>query len=69
MKKRNIFIKTLLLLLAIVLVSCSEDLLDVNDNPNNPPVSTPSLTLPVAQQQFAALNATSMMYLGQLYAV
>lgn len=45
-------------------ISCSEDFLDVNDNPNNPPVSTPGLTLTVAQENFATLNATSMNYLG-----
>tara|TARA_R110002051_G_scaffold320565_1_gene406122 strand:- start:2545 stop:3999 length:1455 start_codon:yes stop_codon:yes gene_type:complete len=48
----------------ILSVSCSE-YLDVNDNPNDPPISTPSLTLPVAQASLANLNARSMTYLGQ----
>ena len=66
MKTKKITIKSaFLLLLTLGVVSCSEDFLDVNDNPNNPPISTPSLTLPVAQQDFVALNATSMVYLGQ----
>lgn len=49
--------------LALVSVGCS-DFVDVNDNPNNPPISTPSLTLPVAQQDFTALNARTLTYLG-----
>ena len=49
---------------AAVTISCSEDFLDVNDNPNDPSVSTPGLTLTVAQQNFAALNANSMNYMG-----
>src|SRR5690606_939686 len=36
--------------------------------PNDPSVSTPRLNLPVAQQNFAALNAQSMTYLGQFFA-
>lgn len=66
MKTKKILFKITLLLLAVVgVVGCSDDFLDVNENPNNPPISTPSLTLPVAQQNFAALNGTSMVYLGQ----
>jgi hypothetical protein len=48
-------------------VSCS-DYLDVDTNPNNPDISTPSLTLPVAQRDLASLNATQMTYLGQFMA-
>jgi hypothetical protein len=66
MKTKKIILKsTFLLLLSLGVASCSDDFLDVNDNPNDPPISTPSLTLPVAQQTFAALNGTSMVYLGQ----
>ena len=50
----------------MILSSCSKDFLDVNENPNNPSVSTPGLTLPVAQQTFAELNGTTMMYLGNM---
>ena len=49
---------------AAVAISCSEEFLDVNDNPNNPSESTPGLTLTVAQQHFATLNAEDMNYLG-----
>ena len=49
---------------AAIAISCSEEFLDVNNNPNNPPVSTPGLTLTVAQEYFATLNSTSMNYLG-----
>jgi len=65
MKLKNIFIKPLLLLAGVAVIGCSEDILDVNENPNDPSISTPSLTLPVAQDQFVSLNATSMTYLGQ----
>lgn len=57
-----------LIAVSVIMANCSADFLDVNDNPNNPPVSRPSLTLPVAQQQLADLNGTSMMYLGQFMA-
>src|SRR5690606_12749834 len=65
MKTKNIVLKSMLLLLSFGIFSCSEDFLDVNDNPNDPPISTPSLSLPVAQQTFAALNGTTMVNLGQ----
>ncbi|MFV0247438.1 MAG: SusD/RagB family nutrient-binding outer membrane lipoprotein [Tenacibaculum sp.] len=57
----------LALSIGINLLSCT-DFLDVNNNPNNPPESTPSLSLPVAQQNLAALNARAMTYLGQFMA-
>lgn len=65
-KMKKVFLFALAL--AFVSVSC-DDFLDVNDNPNDPPISTPSLTLPVAQQNFAALNARTMTYLGNQLAV
>ncbi len=58
----------LLFVIALLSVSCN-DFLDVNDNPNNPSISTPRLTLPVAQQSFAALNARTMTYLGNFLVV
>lgn len=48
----------------LLLTNCNGDFLDVNDNPNNPTISTPKLTLPVAQASFVALNAQGMNYLG-----
>lgn len=56
-----------LLITALVVTSCN-DYLDVNENPNDPSISTPSLTLPFAQRDLAWLNATSMTYLGQFFA-
>lgn len=53
----------------VISVGCSDNFLDVNENPNDPPISTPSLTLPVAQQGLAQLNATDMTYVGQFLAV
>lgn len=52
----------------IVSVGCS-DFVDVNDNPNNPAISTPGLTLPVALEDFSALNARTMTYLGNYMVV
>ncbi len=57
-----------ILSLALISVGCS-DFVDVNDNPNNPPISTPSLTLPTAQKSFAELNAKPMTYLGNYLVV
>lgn len=66
MKMKTIKMKKIILFmftLALVNVSCN-DFVDVNNNPNNPAISTPSLTLPVPLQSFAALNARTMTYLG-----
>ena len=57
-----------LLTLALISVGCS-DFVDVNDNPNDPAISTPSLTLPVAQQSFAAMNERQLTYLGNFLVV
>lgn len=65
MKTLNLISRTALLLISITVISCSDDFLDVNDNPNDPPISTPRLSLPVAQQSLASLHGTSMTYLGQ----
>ncbi|TLP75670.1 SusD/RagB family nutrient-binding outer membrane lipoprotein [Maribacter sp. ACAM166] len=65
MKINNIIKHSLIVVCSMLLLVGCDDYLDVNDNPNNPPISTPSLTLPVAQQTFATLNGTSMVYLGQ----
>ncbi len=46
--------KYIFMLLAITLiVSCSEDYLDINEDPNNPTEVSPNLALPVAQQYVA----------------
>jgi len=44
-----------LLMVVILLASCSEDYLDVNTDPNNPTTVTPDLVLPVAQTYTANL--------------
>ena len=62
--KRVIKNSMLLLFTSLVVASCTKDFLDVNESPNDPSVSTPAQTLPVAQQNFAALNATTMNHLG-----
>ena len=46
---KNILKHVTLLLVIILLASCSEDYLDVNVDPNNPCTVSPDLVLPVAQ--------------------
>lgn len=68
--KNNIKMKNILklgllsLALGATITSCTKDFLDVNEDPNNPTISTPNLTLPAAQETFAELNGTSMNYVG-----
>src|SRR5690606_591257 len=68
MKAKNI-IKTSILTLAFGLstIGCSDDFYDVNDNPNDPSISTPKLTLAASQEYFASLNATTMTYMGNMF--
>lgn len=61
MKKIKLIV---LLSITIFLTNCNKDFFDVNENPNNPTSSTPSLTLPVAEQQLLFLNSRGMNYLG-----
>ncbi len=71
MNTKKIFYKAqLILMLALVLallISCGDKFFDVNENPNNPPISSPKITLPVAEQELAQLNGTTMTYLGQFF--
>ncbi len=52
-------------LMLAALTGCKDEFFDVNANPNNPAVSTPKLTLPVAQQELAVMHGTRLTYLGQ----
>jgi len=54
-------LKSFLLLsfMIIAMISC-DDFLDVNDNPNTPTISNPSLTLPVAQTSLASMVGVTM---------
>ncbi|WP_108422793.1 SusD/RagB family nutrient-binding outer membrane lipoprotein [Flagellimonas amoyensis] len=68
MKTKKIHaISFLILVFGILLVGCSDNFYDVNDNPNDPSISTPGLTLPAAQEYFASLNATTMAYMGNMF--
>ncbi|WPP52253.1 SusD/RagB family nutrient-binding outer membrane lipoprotein [Catalinimonas niigatensis] len=67
MKKYIIFTMT-----ALVLVSCGEDWLDINQDPNNPQTGTLSLILPAAQTAKAFgmtrdINKNTMVFTRQLY--
>ena len=68
MKLKNKILLTFSALSLLFTTSCSDEFFDVNKNPNDPGESTPKITLPVAQQELADLNATSMTYLGQFMA-
>ncbi len=63
--------KLIILLFASVLfVSCGQDFLDVNTDPNNPAEATPEVTLPVAQVSSAAIvqgGYNSMNTVGNLF--
>jgi len=48
-------------------ISCKDDFFEVNENPNNPSLSSPQLSLPVAQQTIAALKGTSENYVGNFF--
>lgn len=50
---KKIFKNLLILAFAITAVSCSEDYLNINDDPNNPTSVSPDLILPVAQRYTA----------------
>ena len=56
-----------MLAFGLLTVGCSDDFYDVNNNPNDPSISTPNLTLPVAQEYFATLNGTTMTYMGNMF--
>ncbi|WP_187262558.1 SusD/RagB family nutrient-binding outer membrane lipoprotein [Pontibacter beigongshangensis] len=49
------------------LTAC-EDFLDINDDPNNPPSSTPALTLPAGQGEVAYILGNQFQFLGNFFA-
>lgn len=49
------------------LTAC-EDFLDVNDDPNNPPTSTPELTLPAGQGELAYVLGNQLQFSGNFFA-
>lgn len=65
--KRINTVSYLVLALGILFAGCSDSFYDVNENPNDPSISTPGLTLPAAQEYFASLNATTMTYMGNMF--
>src|SRR5690606_37125542 len=68
MKTKNKFsVSFWVMVFGILFTACSDNFYDVNENPNNPSISTPSLTLPVAQEYFSSLNATTMTYMGNMF--
>lgn len=68
MKMKKYILKSVFALLTLsAVVSCKDEFYDVNENPNNPSVSNPGLTLPVAQDQLVNLNATTMTIVGQYF--
>ena len=53
---KSTIIKSLFTLVAIFAVSCSDDYLDINTDPNNPTSASPDLILPVAQRYSAFIQ-------------
>ncbi|MBB6612247.1 SusD/RagB family nutrient-binding outer membrane lipoprotein [Pontibacter sp. Tf4] len=49
------------------LTAC-DDFLDVNDDPNNPPTSSPELTLPAGQGELAYVLGNQFQFLGNFFA-
>lgn len=53
---KNISTTYLLMLLVLIMTSCSEDVLDINTDPNNPTSVGPNLVLPAAQSYSAFIQ-------------
>lgn len=71
MKMKTINNKYLAILIALVVMSCSDDYFDVNRSQNDPETSTPQLTLPVAQKysaDYLSGNYGSVNTLGNIWA-
>src|SRR5690606_6696488 len=65
--KNKISVSFLIVVFGILFTACSDQFFDVNENPNNPSVSSPKMTLPAAQEFFASLNGTTMTYMGNMF--
>lgn len=57
----------MLLALSLGFTAC-DDYLDVNVDPNNPPTSTPALTLPAGQGELAYVLGNQFQFLGNFFA-
>ncbi len=67
MKSRYKFILASVVALMLGTTAC-ENFLDVNDDPNNPPTSTPQLTLPAGQGELAYVLGNQFQFLGNFFA-
>ncbi|AKD02213.1 SusD/RagB family nutrient-binding outer membrane lipoprotein [Pontibacter korlensis] len=66
---KRTYIKALAVLLAFSLGSTAcEDYLDINVDPNNPPTSTPELTLPAGQGELAYVLGNQFQFMGNFFA-
>lgn len=61
------YILALLFASSVGVTGC-EDFLDVNDDPNNPPTSTPALTLPAGFGELAYVLGNQFQFLGNFFA-
>ncbi|WP_276499077.1 SusD/RagB family nutrient-binding outer membrane lipoprotein [Pontibacter litorisediminis] len=66
MKKQHI--RVLAVLFAFLGFTACDDYLDINVDPNNPPTSTPALTLPAAQGELAYVLGNQFQFLGNFFA-
>lgn len=67
MKSRYKYILALTFATSLGLTGC-EDFLDVNNDPNNPPTSTPALTLPAGFGELAYVLGNQFQFLGNFFA-
>lgn len=65
--KNKLSVSFWILVFGILFTACSDQFFDVNENPNDPSVSSPRLTLPAAQEFFSSLNSTTMTYMGNMF--
>ncbi|OKL41953.1 SusD/RagB family nutrient-binding outer membrane lipoprotein [Pontibacter flavimaris] len=67
MKKLSIKVLAVLFAFSLGFTAC-DDYLDINVDPNNPPTSTPALTLPAAQGELAYVLGNQFQFLGNFFA-
>ncbi|TPE43718.1 SusD/RagB family nutrient-binding outer membrane lipoprotein [Pontibacter mangrovi] len=66
---KKLYIKAIAILVACSLgFAACDDYLDINVDPNNPPTSTPALTLPAGQGELAYVLGNQFQFLGNFFA-
>ena len=63
---KNLFSKIIMSFMVLAVVSCGDDILDINTSPNNPETSTPAFTLPAGQVGIASRLGFDYNLLGSM---